>query len=277
MVRLVQKLTVSSLAGILALSIYGCSGGSANAVFTNGKDLTKEQALLADTNSSLVVNPETLAVEIGKSSQIAAIFNQAGTFQTGAPVTWVSLNPDIATVDANGNVTGLKLGTATIKASTFGKEAAAVVNVTLTSTQPTAATGAVSTSTAPPAATNNQLTTQTSDAANANNPELAKLRTIEIKQANEAVPGLTVRIPTLNEARQFEATAKDAEGQKLSTLTFTWTSSNEEVAKVNSTGVVTALKTGVTNLVATAGNVQSNTIVIEVQPGTINARISFTE
>ena len=69
----------------------------------------------------------------------------------------------------------------------------------------------------------------------------------------------------------------DSEGQKIPTLTFSWSSSDEKVSSVNSTGVVTAVATGTSNLIASAGNVTSNIVQLVVQEGTIRAHIRFTE
>lgn len=216
------------------------------------------------TPNKLVIEPGTASVELGKTTRLTTLFNQEGQIQRNLPTTWVSLNPDIATVDANGNITGLKPGNARIKAETLGQAAEALVSVTL-------ATNGTGT---PPNPSGGITTVN----ENSNPPdELAKLRTIVIKPVGEAVQPITFKLSRLGEQRQFEAIGKDAEGQDIPNLTFTWTSSSEPVATVNSTGVVTAVATGVTNLIATAGNVTSNTVIVEVQSGIVNTLIKFSE
>lgn len=216
------------------------------------------------TPNKLVIEPGTASVELGKTTRLTTLFNQEGQIQRNLPTTWVSLNPDIATVDANGSITGLKPGNARIKAETLGQAAEALVSVVLATPGGT---------TTPP--TSGGITTVNEDS---NAPdELAKLRTIVIKPVGEAVQPITFKLSRLGEQRQFEAIGKDAEGQDIPNLTFTWTSSSEPVATVNSTGVVTAVATGVTNLIATAGNVTSNTVIVEVQSGIVNTLIKFSE
>ena len=217
------------------------------------------------TPNKLVIEPGTAAVELGKTTRLTTLFNQEGQIQRNLPTTWVSLNPDIATVDANGNITGLKPGNARIKAETLGQAAEALISVTL------ATSGGATT----PPASGGGITTVNEDS---NAPdELAKLRTIVIRPVGEAVQPITFKLSRLGEQRQFEAIGKDAEGQDIPNLTFTWTSSREPVATVNSTGVVTAVATGVSNLIATAGNVTSNTVIVEVQSGIVNTLIKFSE
>ena len=59
--------------------------------------------------------PETETVEVGKTKPLAITYVPEKT--TNTAVTWESLNPNIATVDANGIVTGVAEGTATITAT----------------------------------------------------------------------------------------------------------------------------------------------------------------
>jgi plastocyanin len=73
--------------------------------------------------------------------------------------------------------------------------------------------------------------------------------------ATTIAPGATV---------QLNATAKTAAGATVGGLTPTWSSSNQAVATVNTSGLVTAVANGVATITATMGGV-SGTRVITVQ------------
>ncbi|MFA5942467.1 MAG: Ig-like domain-containing protein [Candidatus Paceibacterota bacterium] len=69
--------------------------------------------------TSVSVTPATASVLVGATQQLtAALLDQRNDpFTSVASTTWVSSNPLIATVDANGLVTGVAVGTATITAT----------------------------------------------------------------------------------------------------------------------------------------------------------------
>lgn len=218
------------------------------------------------TSNSLVIEPGNVSLEVGKSVKVSALLNQDGAIKRDLPTNWSSLNPEILTIDNNGNITALKPGNARIKAESLGREAQALVTVAPAALPATPA--------APPTAT---PTTGLKADATAASPELAKLRTIVIRPENEATQPTLFKFSRLGEQRQFVAVGKDSEGQDIPNLTFTWSSSDEKIAKVNSTGALSAIATGTTNLIASAGNVTSNIIQVQVQEGTIRAHIKFTE
>jgi hypothetical protein len=76
---------------------------------------------------------------------------------------------------------------------------------------------------------------------------------------------------------QFEAEALDASGSTVSDVDFTWSSSDEAVAQVDDTGLVTATGNGTAEITATAGDasgsggvtVQQVLSSIEVTPGPV--------
>ncbi len=89
-----------------------------------------EDELLSDTvritvtdNGQMVINPTGLnlvgmsnGLKVGGTAQIEVQFTPSGT--TNRALTWSSSNPDIATVNSNGVVTGIKAGKTTIVATT---------------------------------------------------------------------------------------------------------------------------------------------------------------
>ena len=68
-----------------------------------------------------------LSLKEGNSASLSATVTPEGADPT---VTWESNNPAVATVDANGKVTGVKAGTATVTATAGGKAASVTVTVT---------------------------------------------------------------------------------------------------------------------------------------------------
>jgi Big-like domain-containing protein len=67
-----------------------------------------------------------------------------------------------------------------------------------------------------------------------------------------------------NATDQFTASAKDSNGNAITTATFTWTSSAPNVATISSAGLATAVNPGVTAITATSGGVTSNTLFLSV-------------
>ena len=62
----------------------------------------------------------------------------------------------------------------------------------------------------------------------------------------------------------LHAVALDASGDTLSGTSFTWSSSNPQVAAVSSDGVLTAMQAGTTSITASTGSVTSNALAMTV-------------
>lgn len=245
---------------ILSLLVFTACSNNDNPIIT---PTPATNAPVAGTG--LVIEPGTISLEVGKTTKVSALLNQDGDIKRDLPTNWSSLSPEILTIDNNGNITALKPGNAQIKAESLGREAMALVTIV------PASAGTAPTTPASAAPTTG---IKSDDATSA---ELAKLRTIVIRPESEAAQPTLFKFSRLGEQRQFVAIGQDSLGQAISNLTFAWSSSDESIATVNSTGVVTAVATGTTNLIASAGNVTSNIIQIQVQEGTIRAHIKFTE
>jgi len=85
----------------------------------------------AATVASVTVSPAATPVAAGSTIQLSATPKDAnGVALTGRPVTWSTNAPAIATVDANGLVTGKVPGTASITATSEGKGGSSTVTVT---------------------------------------------------------------------------------------------------------------------------------------------------
>jgi hypothetical protein len=81
--------------------------------------------------ASVSVSPASPSVAVGQSVQLTATPRDAnGNPLSGRVVTWTSGNTGVATVSANGLVTGVGAGSAAITATSEGKSGAATVTVT---------------------------------------------------------------------------------------------------------------------------------------------------
>ena len=205
---------------------------------------------------------------------------------TNQKVTWKSDKPEIASVDANGKVTGVAAGEATITVTTEdgGKTATCkvtvsdteikVTGVTLNKTALTLNIGANETLTAtvaPADATNKKVTWKSSDAAVATVDANGKVTAVKAGEATITVttedggktatckvtvkPNLVSEITLaalaiyVGESKAVTATVKpdDATNKEL-----TWKSSDESIATVDNTGKVTGKKIGTATITATA-------------------------
>ncbi len=82
--------------------------------------------------ASVAINFPAPAVAEGTTVALSASALSAnGSTLRNRPVTWLSSNPAIASVDADGTLTGVAVGSATVTATVGGKSAFSVVNVVL--------------------------------------------------------------------------------------------------------------------------------------------------
>ena len=79
--------------------------------YSTSADLTVTAS--SETVSGITLTPTAATIQIGKTQQLTATVTPAGT----STVSWSSSNAEVASVDQNGLVTGLKSGTATITAT----------------------------------------------------------------------------------------------------------------------------------------------------------------
>ena len=94
----------------------------------NGKEASCEIHVLSYIES-VTLNKSTLKLEQANTQTLQATINPSDTTDDKKLV-WTSSNPDVATVDEDGNVTGLSLGEATITVETSnGKKAKCKVTV----------------------------------------------------------------------------------------------------------------------------------------------------
>ena len=108
-----KKGKILALALTLALSV--------TSIFMVGCGGTQKES--TGTTSSITLDKENLSLDAGRSEQLSA---------SSAEVNWKTSDPGVATVDENGNVTGVNEGTCKITASTkdgkFESECVVVVS-----------------------------------------------------------------------------------------------------------------------------------------------------
>jgi uncharacterized protein YjdB len=85
---------------------------------------------------------------------------------------------------------------------------------------------------------------------------------------NPPVAALAVSAPTssirMPQTLQAQAVAKDASGNVLQGVAFSWASSNTQVAAVSKGGLITGMKSGTASITAKSGQVTSNGLVVTV-------------
>ena len=171
-------------------------------------------------------SPATGNLSVGGALQLAAVaFSPAGVPVKAPPLVWLSNNPFVASVDANGLVRGVSAGSAFINATLVqGPFTLATNDVTVTvgvGTQP-----------------------------------FQPLTSIQITPSPVAVAaGGTV---------QLTATGRDPYGNGYFVSAFTWQSGNTTVASVDANGLVTGVAPGTTTITASAGEISSPPVSVSV-------------
>ncbi|MDE5581590.1 MAG: leucine-rich repeat protein [Treponemataceae bacterium] len=229
---------------------------------------------------SVTLNETTLMIAHGATGKLAATVKPDDA--DDKTVTWSSSDASVATVDNDGTVTAVKVGTATITATTWdgGKTATCKVTVnpmpvdsiTLNPTTLTLTRGETGKLTATVTPDNKTVTWSSSDASvatvdNDGTVTAVKVGTATItaqaggKTATCAVTvnpipveNVTLNVTTLklapNMTKTLTATVNPDDADDK---TVTWSSSNPAVATVSNDGMVTAVKVGAATITAQAG------------------------
>src|SRR5690349_7292709 len=211
--------------------------------------------------ATVTVSPATVTLQGGQTSQLTATLKDAnGNVLTGRTVTWSSNNASVATVSGTGLVTASGAGTATITAMSEGQTGTSTVTVSSPaglfsigdSVQTTTATWVRNIS-QPPAdpATGTPpsvIGTQPAGGGEGGTPPakvtLAPVASVTVSPgaANVAVTGTV----------QLTATPKDANGNPLTGRAISWSSSDNTIATVNGSGLVTGVAAGTVTITATS-------------------------
>jgi uncharacterized protein YjdB len=246
------------------------------------------------------------SVRLGKTiTFVIETRDAAGNKLTGRKVNWSSLNPGIATVDADGIVTGVALGSSIISARIDGVTAQTNVSV-----QPVVASVVLSPSSASVAVgANRSLTVTVSDknglalsgrliAFSSSAPNVATVNgsgvVVGVSQGRAIITGQAVQdqvsgtstidvvqVPVTNVAitpagaqtvfqgltLQLAATLRDGSGNILTGRTVSWTTSNSSIATVSSAGLVTGVALGVVQITCESEGITSSvTVTVQLRP-----------
>lgn len=118
--------TINSSGLITAL----IAGQTTISVICDGQVASQKLTIVPPQPASVAIIPATAQVYIGAAATLAAeVRDQMGAVISGAAVTWSSSEPEFATVSSNGTVTGVALGTTTIRATSGGVSGTASVTV----------------------------------------------------------------------------------------------------------------------------------------------------
>ena len=244
--------------------------------------------------TSVTLDKTSLSLTEGDSATLTATVKPDNA--TNKTVTWSSSNTAVATVDANGKVTAVKEGSATITAKagdksatctvTVAKKVIAVTSVTLNKTSLSLTEGDSATLTAtvkPDNATDKTVNWSSSNTAVASVDVSGKVTaihegeakitakagdksascTISVSAKVIAVTSITLDQSSLSltegESAKLTATVKPDNATDKS---VTWSSSDAAVATVNQSGKVSALKAGTATITAKAGDKTATCAVI---------------
>ncbi len=266
-------------------TVTGVKAGTATITVTTedgGKTATCAVTVNNVDVSSITLSQNTLNLiyddENNKTATLTATV--APDNATDKTVTWTTSNGSVATVD-NGAVTAVSAGTATITAKAGDKEAICTVDVT-------AKTVAVDSVSVTPTTLELTVGGSTGSLAATVSPENATDKTVTWTTSNESVATVNNGTVTAVSAGTAIITATTADGNKTATctvtvkdytisisgtntveaggtiqlsasvdptqtsvLTFTWTSSNTDIATVNN-GTVTGVAAGTADITAKA-------------------------
>jgi uncharacterized protein YjdB len=246
--------------------------------------------VLPPSVASVTVNPLSAAIQVGGTVHLQAHPLDGTNHElTGRTVSWSSANPNVATVDSTGLVTGVAIGAATITATSEGKTGAAGIlvtekipdsiavvptSVTITTGQTSQLTATVKDSSgavisgAPVGWTidNSNIALVTSTGlvtgqapgaatvtATSGSVHVNVAITVTLPPANAVIVSPSTVALLVTQLEQLTATVTDAGGHTIPGQTVTWVSSNAGVATVSSGGLVTAVAPGTATITGTSG------------------------
>ena len=286
--------------------VTGVAAGTATITATSeGQSGTSDVTVTPAPVASVAVTPSPASVQVGQTLQLTATPKDAnGNPLSGRVITWASDNTSVATVDGNGLVTAVAVGSATITATSEGKSGTSAVTVT---TVPVASVTVSPSPASVQLGSTVQLTATPKDANgnplsgrvvtwSSNNTAVARVNssglvtgvaagTATITATSEgksgtstltvtAVPVASVTVKpspaTVQQGStvQLTATPQDANGNPLSGRVVTWSSNNTAVARVNGSGLVTGVAAGTATITATSEG-QSGTSDVTVTPAPV--------
>ena len=253
--------------------------------------------------TTVAVTPATAELTaLGATVQLRAeVRDQNGQVMTGATVTWASGSDAMATVDGSGLVTAAGNGTVTITASAGGASGAAVVTVmqspdsvavlpaeaTIAALGDTLRLAAEAFDANGRAVAGAEFSWESSDdavatvdgsglvtaagngtvtiTASAGGASGAAVVTVMQSPDSVAVLPAEATIAALGDTLRLAAEAFDANGRAVAGAEFSWESSDDAVATVDGSGLVTAAGNGTVTITASAGGASGAAVVTVMQ------------
>lgn len=242
--------TIITFAGTLLILSTSACGIGGNYVPAN--------SLSTSVESFKLVSPTNI-LAVGNKLKITPVILQAnGQLPTNPAIEWKVSDDKLATIEKDGTITALADGNVVITGKYNGKEA----------------TTTLSLSKLPPSG-NDDFKDPKGTTIQANPALLSLIKNIVIKTSEQSAPSADYNIDSIEKPTPFQVVAYDENNKPLSGITFSWSSSNETVAKVTSKGVVTAYASGSSNIIATAGDKVSNIARVIVLNGKANINVNF--
>ena len=283
---------------ILALALIVACGGDDEAAPTEPPE--------PPVATTVSISPTAVDLSsFGETLQLtAAVADQNGQAMAGAPVSWTTSDNSVASVSAGGLVTAVANGSATVTAASGSAAGTAAVTVAQQAARvdvsPDAHTfSAIGDSVRLTAASFDANDNAVEDATVAWSSEDDAVATVDSSglvtaagngtanitaQANAASGAAAVTVSqvivemdvvpaamtlfSLGDTIRLVATGVDANGHHVPALAVTWMSEHEAVATVDATGLVTAVRTGSTDVFATTGELRDSAGVTVAQLAT---------
>jgi len=290
----VQVATVSSTGVVTALS----PGAAVVSAVSEGRVGTAAVLVLARLASTVTLTPSSANIIVGTTVQLASqITDPAGNILIGRPISYSSDNTAIASVNANGLVSALTPGAVKITAFSEGKTGTAnivvsplpVAAVQITPSVATVLMGATRQLNWEALSTTGSVLPGRSITWTSGAPSVASVSTSGVVTpiapgvalivgVVEGVAGfstITVQLPAIasvtitggvtsiavGERVQLVATVRDNGGATLSNRVVTWTTTNENLAFVSSTGAVVGVASGFVTITATSEGVRGTFVI----------------
>jgi len=280
-------------------------GGAIISATSEGKAGTVSVVVNPKPVSAVIVSPGQASVTVGQTTQLTGLVtDEQGNVLAGRPITFSSSANDVATVSGSGVVTGIAPGTATITATSEGKTGTATVTVTpipvatvvISPTAPNVVVGGTVQLSATPRSASGQVLSGRTVGWSSGAPSIAAVSatgvvtgvspgsavmfanvegvigtvTVTVRQVPVETVVVTPATSTVvvGGAVQLSASVRDASGAELTGRLVGWSSSDEAVAVVSSTGRVTALKVGTVTITASSEG-KSGTATVTVTPAPV--------
>jgi uncharacterized protein YjdB len=281
--------------------VSAIAAGSATITATSdGRSGSASLTVIVAPVATVQVTLALPSLTLGTATTASAVLrDERGATLTGRAVAWNSSSPAVATVDNNGAITTLAVGTTVITATSEGKSATATLTVipvpVATVTVALAATpvvvGGTTTVTAVLRAANGATLSGRAVVWSSSAPAIATVSatgevtavatgTTVLTATSEGQSGsatLTVIVPPVatvtvagaatlapGAVSGFTATLRDAAGATLTNRAISWSSSDPNVASVSASGTVTAIAPGIAAITASSEG-RTGSVVLTVR------------